>query len=270
VTPERVEEARAQANQARAIRLKGIQERGKAAVAQAEALEREEQAYQAEETKATQDEFRLINESNDLGIEIKNLDVDPHPLDEQIATLVDQIAGLDEQIATAAPIDVAPLESEAKGVRASLAKLDAGIETSARIAELAAEQKRLGVELEQTDRELYLLDRYVQALATLTEAAVNDLFEIARFRLFAPQINGGVQQVCDLLVDGVPYGQGLNRGSEVRAGLDVIRTLSGFYGLQLPIWLDNRESVTKLLACESQMISLIVDERAKKLEVTCG
>jgi hypothetical protein len=90
---------------------------------------------------------------------------------------------------------------------------------------------------------------------------------LARFKLFENQINGGINETCVTLYQGVPWGSGLNTGAEMNVGLDIIRTLQAHYGIQAPIWIDHAESVTEILKVDAQMIKLIVDKNHKKLEV---
>ena len=65
-------------------------------------------------------------------------------------------------------------------------------------------------------------------------------------------------------MDGVPY-RSMNNGSRVNAGLDVIRTLSEHYGMRVPLFIDNAESVTGLLPVGSQTVRLVVSAGDKKL-----
>lgn len=85
--------------------------------------------------------------------------------------------------------------------------------------------------------------------------------------MFDVQVNGGVVETCETLFDGVPYSGGLNNAARINVGLDIINTLSEHYGFTAPIFVDNREAVTKLIETRGQVISLIVSEPDKKLRV---
>ena len=95
-------------------------------------------------------------------------------------------------------------------------------------------------------------------------SAVNGRFDLVSFRLFAEAINGSLSDCCDPLVDGVPYSD-LNSAMQINAGLDCIRTLSEFYGVSVPLFVDNAESVTKLYNLDTQVIRLVVSENDKEL-----
>ena len=164
-----------------------------------------------------------------------------------------------------------PLLSELKeglaSANAKLAEIEASKKTEARIFELRAQEKRLATEYEELERQLYLMDQFVISKVALLESKINSKFKLARFKLFENQINGGVNETCATLYQGVPWGSGLNTGAEMNVGLDILRTLQSHYGIQAPVWIDHAESVTEILDVDAQMIKLIVDKNHKKLEV---
>jgi len=85
--------------------------------------------------------------------------------------------------------------------------------------------------------------------------------------MFNVLINGGVDETCETVCDGVPY-RDLNSAMKVNVALDIINTLSKHYNLYFPLWIDNAESVVKLLETNSQMIRLVVSGNDKELRVT--
>ena len=64
----------------------------------------------------------------------------------------------------------------------------------------------------------------------------------------------------------VPY-VGLNNGAKINVGIDIINTLSTHYGVTVPLFVDNAESVTRLTASGAQVIRLVVSECDKELRV---
>lgn len=133
-----------------------------------------------------------------------------------------------------------------------------------RIAEIEQEKRAKAQYIEKID---YLLDQcegFVQYKVERVSAAVNHRFELVSFRLFTEAINGSLQDCCDAVVDGVPYSD-LNNAMQINAGLDCIHTLSEFYGVKVPLFVDNAESVTKLHEMDTQIIRLVVSENDKEL-----
>ena len=91
----------------------------------------------------------------------------------------------------------------------------------------------------------------------MLENAINSNFEIVKFRLFDTQINGGLVECCDTLVNGVPFSD-VNNAHKIIAGLDIIKTISRFHNRTAPIFIDNRESINDLCKIDAQVISLVV------------
>lgn len=151
-------------------------------------------------------------------------------------------------------------------VQAMLARASMKDQMEARIQELKDSAKATSEKLECIDQMLYLMEEFVRYKASFVEKNINDLFRIATFRLFREQANGGLEERCDVVHDGVPY-MGLNNGMRINIGIDVINTLSRYYGVTVPLFIDNAEGVTKLEKCDAQVIRLVVSEEDKELRV---
>lgn len=138
--------------------------------------------------------------------------------------------------------------------------------TNKRIGEIQADARNAAQALESIEEMLYLADEYTRYKTQYVESSINSLFRIARFRLFREQANGGVEERCDVVFDGVPY-IGLNNGMKINVGIDIINTLSRHYGVTVPLFVDNAESVTCLEQSEAQVIRLVVSENDKELRI---
>jgi hypothetical protein len=66
--------------------------------------------------------------------------------------------------------------------------------------------------------------------------------------------------------DGIPY-INLNNGAKINVGIDIINTLSTAYGVSVPLFVDNAESVTRLEHSNNQIIRLVVSEEDKELRI---
>jgi chromosome segregation ATPase len=159
------------------------------------------------------------------------------------------------------------LTGELQGAKANADKFVRREQGELRIEELKAQEKTLAAEYERLEKELYLCEQFVRTKVSLLTERINSRFEIARFKLFDVQVNGGLAECCEITVNGVPYNAGLNNAARIQAGCDVIRTLQQHFGLQAPIIVDNRESVTDLPAMGCQIISLVVSPADKALRV---
>ena len=98
------------------------------------------------------------------------------------------------------------------------------------------------------------------------EGKINSKFELAKFRLFNDQINGGVQECCEVALNGIPY-HSINNAGRIQVGLDIIRTMQAYYDKICPVWIDNRESIIDLPEMPGQIISMIVSAQDKELRI---
>lgn len=90
---------------------------------------------------------------------------------------------------------------------------------------------------------------------------INEKFDGINFKLFAMQINGGMKETCECMVDGVPYGS-LNNGHRIIAGLQIIKALQKLYDVQMSVFVDNAESINdfNLPKMDCQLVLLKVSE----------
>lgn len=139
-----------------------------------------------------------------------------------------------------------------------------------RIEELKAEEKRVASLITELEGHKYLVEQFVVAKVNLLEDSINSRFKHVKFKMFNQQINGGIAETCEALVNTngsyVPFADA-NSAGRINAGIDIINALCKFYDVTAPIWIDNRESVVKLADTESQVISLVVSEQDKTLRV---
>ena len=132
--------------------------------------------------------------------------------------------------------------------------------------QLRQEERKAAEALATIEKQLLLMEEFSRFKTRFTEERINGFFRIARFRLFREQANGGVEDRCDVVYEGVPYSS-VNNGMRINLGIDIINTLSEFYGVRVPLFVDNAESVTRLEKCRSQMIRLVVAEGEKQLRL---
>lgn len=163
--------------------------------------------------------------------------------------------------------NIAELEQSKQEINAELGQLANAENQRKRITDLEEEQQRLAGEYEVLEGNLFLIETFTRKKVEMLTERINSKFKYARFKLFEEQVNGGLNEVCETLYDGVPYGSGLNNAAKINVGLDIINTLSEHYGILAPIFVDNAEAVTKFIDVESQLISLVVSEKDKQLRV---
>lgn len=142
-----------------------------------------------------------------------------------------------------------------------------------RVTELKAREKELSKQYEVLEKGLYLCDCFIKAKVNLLTDRINSKFQNVRFRLFVDQINGGLKEDCEVMIPAngrlVPFSLA-NNAARINAGLEIISALSVHWNLSMPVFIDNAESVTRLLQIDTQVIRLVVDEDFSRLAIAVG
>lgn len=148
------------------------------------------------------------------------------------------------------------LQAHLGEVNSTIAKASMNVDIDERIGKLQDEQKEIGQKVADQEQILYLLEEFIRFKLNKVSESINSHFKTVNFKLFEMQLNGGMKDCCECTVNGVPYST-LNSGHRIVAGLDIIRSLSELYGVSVPIFVDNAESLTSEQTMRSQLILLI-------------
>lgn len=183
-------------------------------------------------------------------------------LQAEISSLMADSSKVREQLRS----DLNAADGQLRFVQGVLATEAIKAQTEKRIAELKADARNAAEILERIEQMLFLMEEFTRFKAKFVEQSINDHFRIATFRLFREQANGGLEERCDVVYDGVPF-MGLNNGMKVNVGIDIINALSRHYGVTVPLFVDNAEAVTRLEPCNAQVIRLVVSENDKELRI---
>ena len=216
--------------------LNKVQQQLHDAQAQVPNIEQDE-AYQALQARKQ----ALQSELNALQAHTSEVIVD---IDEQITALQKQKVAIDAKIAQVAHIDV----------------------TYKRINELEEQQQGYVMQLERLEKTQHLINQFERVKVKFLDERINSNFKMANFQLFIEQQNSGIKETCNTTYNGVPFND-LNNAARINVGLDIIATLQRHFATQAVVFIDNRESVTKLYGMDNQIISLFVSEQDKQLRV---
>jgi len=138
-------------------------------------------------------------------------------------------------------------------------------EIQSRIDELELEKKSVSQEIAQLEKQQFHIQKFIDTKAKMTEEAVNGLFSIVRFKMFNRQVNGGLEETCEAMIDGVPF-PAANKAAQINAGIDIINAFSKHLDTYAPIFTDNAEAVNEIIETDTQMIKLYVT-RDKQLKI---
>ena len=141
-------------------------------------------------------------------------------------------------------------------------------EIEARRAQLENEAVEVAARLAEHDALLHEIQRYGKERINAVEEKVSGMFSIVKFQMYERNVtNDGEKEICEPLVNGVPYSGNLNYAAKVNAGIDVVNALSKWLGISMPIFIDNKESVFEIIDPIGQIITLTADESCDKLVV---
>ncbi len=129
------------------------------------------------------------------------------------------------------------------------------------------EETEKACRVQELEQQLYLIEEFGRLKIEIFEDTINSNFALVKFKLIQEQINGGMKEDCVATLNGVPFND-LNNAGRITAGLDIINTISRFYNMKAPIFIDNRESINEIYNIDTQIISLIVTtDKELRIEV---
>lgn len=126
-----------------------------------------------------------------------------------------------------------------------------------RIEKLKEEQLQVNQGIADQEKIIYLCDLWTKTRVDLLNSVVAEKFKLVKFKMFNFTKEGNAQPTCEITVNGVDY-TALNTASKINAGLDIINALINYYNVKAPIFIDNRESVTNIVAPDTQIVNLAV------------
>lgn len=180
---------------------------------------------------------------------------------------IDRLTGDTEQERRRLETALSAVTAEKLRHDAVLAKEQTLADTRRRIADLQAEQRTAAAEMEQMDRLIAMCEEFTRYRVQAITESVNSRFRLTRWQLFTEQVNGGLADCCEPMDSNGTAFEGTNNAMKINIGMDIIDTLSEFYGVRVPLFVDNAESVTHLQPIGSQVVRLVVSEADKELRI---
>ncbi len=273
---EQLEESKKIFNIAKAKRLADINEKGKIECSKVliESKKEEIKAYESklEELKSKKEDIsQLISEA-----ESSLVDITPYKSTQGYMELNNELEKLklmQRDIKSASNVTenaikdkLDKLNEELENEQSKKAQIDMFNRQDLRIKELEEKENELAGKYENLSKGLYLCEQFIKAKTRMLDEKINNRFKTLKFRLFIEQQNGGIADDCEALVPCqtglVPF-KSANNAARINAGLELIDTLSEYYGVEMPLFLDNAESVTKFNKTKTQLIKLIVSKKDK-------
>lgn len=222
---------------------------------------------QAVEDKFNTDEKKLSEMVEVIPEVVKPVAVVPEELDGWTA-LNDKIIQAEKDLQTPATgnVDTSDLQAKKKSLMEERDQIvndlsdKAVIERNRKaVDELEKQSKDLSQKIADIEKEEFLIQAFVKEKIEECEKRINGRFKFVDWKLFDHTNDGSEFECCIPLnkKNGTPF-QVTNTADQLNIGIDVINTLSEFYGVSAPIFIDRRESVTSIIPTQSQIINLIV------------
>lgn len=162
------------------------------------------------------------------------------------------------------------LISELDSVKEKIAQSANNVRIDEQISELQEKQRDYERAKADAERILYQLSLVSKKKNELLVEEINNHFGIVKWVLFDFQKNGEYKECCIPTIDGKRFGDSTNTGREIEAKLDICNSFQKFFGMQVPVFLDGAESLSKEYypKMDCQMIYLSVSD-SKELVVEC-
>lgn len=149
------------------------------------------------------------------------------------------------------------LESEQNALQRILSSKATIESQTQRKQQLLESESKLSQELSLMEGFEFQITEFTNRKMKAVETSVNKMFPTVRFKMFEVQVNGGIAETCETLINGVPYSD-CNNAGRINAGLEIISVFSQILDKYVPVWADNAESCNSHYAINSQMIRLYV------------
>lgn len=127
------------------------------------------------------------------------------------------------------------------------------------IEEVQADMKKMAQERAQWEKIEQQLVAYEQEKADIVGKRVNQFFEKCKVSMFSEKKDGSLAPNCVITMDGRRSAT-LNKEGTITAGIDVSDAFCRFYGLNMPLFIDDNESLSddNYVTSERQVITLSV------------
>ena len=192
--------------------------------------------------------------------------------DEEYLAVTARIAELEEKLKS---FDDVPGKKQELRIRISnvmkqISNVDADIkiaqaavtEKEKRVAEMNEELRKLGQVQADIEKNIdTVLNFSIQKNKALAEK-INPYFKHFQFSFLDYTIEGNPVETCKMICNGIDYNSGLNHSDKILCEVDLLNGLQEMNGLNLPIWIDDSESIDKsrIPMLDRQMIVLRVTD----------
>ena len=198
--------------------------------------------------------------------------------DEEYLAVTARIAELEEKLKSFddVPGKKQELRIQISNVMKQISNVDADIkiaqaavtEKEKRIAELKEELKKLGQVKANIEKNIDTVLNFSKQKNKALAEKINPYFKHFQFSFLDYTIEGNPVETCKMICNGIDYNSGLNHSDKILCEVDLLNGLQEMNGLNLPIWIDDSESIDKsrIPVLDRQMIILRVSDGDLKVK----
>ena len=260
-------------------KLKDITEEGNAEVARRKEVEEKRKDIESQIEQTKKNISTLASEVAQKNQELEKLPEEPDMSgNEEYQAVVAEIQKKQEQLdgltnnseeKAAVQAERMSAEKELTGIETKIEMEKQAVQKQAETLEqLNADRKKLDQEDSDIQQKLDMLKEFSIKKNQALAEAINPLFKHFQFQFLDYTQDGEPVEVCKMICDGIGYFDGLNHSDQILCNIDLVTGLQELNGLNLPIWVDDVESVNadRIPDTGRQMILLKVSDNELKVE----
>lgn len=190
----------------------------------------------------------------------------PFENSDKYKTLSKELEELKKSVPEIPVVDTSEFDKELNEVNAKIeaASNKAGLRAQytkqkKQIEDVQADMKKMAQERAQWEKIEQQLVAYEQEKADIVGKRVNQFFEKCKVSMFSEKKDGSLAPNCVITMDGRRSAT-LNKEGTITAGIDVSDAFCRFYGLNMPLFIDDNESISddNCVTSDRQIITLSV------------
>lgn len=260
-------------------KLKDITEEGNSEVARRKEVEEKRKDIESQIEQTKKNISTLASEIAQKNHELEKIPPEPNMSgNEEYQAVVAEIQKKQEQLdgLTNNSEKNAAVQTERMSAEKELTEIETKIEMAKQavqkqvetLKQLNADRKKLGQEDSDIQQKLDMLKEFSIKKNQALAEAINPLFKHFQFQFLDYTQDGEPVEVCKMICDGIGYFDGLNHSDQILCNIDLVTGLQKMNGLNLPIWVDDVESVNadRIPDTGRQMILLKVSDDELKVE----
>ena len=260
-------------------KLKDIAEEGNSEVARRKEVEEKRKDIESQIEQTKKNISTLASEIAQKNQELEKLPSEPdmsgskeyQAVVAEIQKKQEQLDGLTNNSEEKAAVQAERMsaEKELTGIETKIEMAKQAVQKQAETLEqLNADRKKLGQEDSDIQQKLDMLKEFSIKKNQKLAEAINPLFKHFQFQFLDYTQDGEPVEACKMICDGIGYFDGLNHSDQILCNIDLVTGLQKMNGLNLPIWVDDVESVNadRIPDTGRQMILLKVSDDELKVE----